>query len=228
MKGYSGRYIRWRLDEGAVEPYDPLGDFFIQGEDGCVEERETLLDTYLVTLSEGVRRLQTEPRVPVDVVVEPYAFSLERQGTGMAVGYRGHVARIGSIDAFRADLVAAARTLVEVLDAEAARLGTEKPLMTGLREVMSFLKVPLHDAEVTGVRMDRQKQLLQLDLVLHTGEAVWLDFQGAEEWSLSGLGARNVPAPRRPAPCAFRPGSHLNPQQPCLGRPVAVQWCTNQ
>ncbi|NOK31864.1 hypothetical protein D7W79_00725 [Corallococcus exercitus] len=57
---------------------------------------------------------------------------------------------------------------------------------------MSFLNVPLHDAEVMGVRMDLEKQLLQLDLVLHTGEAVRLDFQGAEEWSLSGLGTQNV------------------------------------
>ena len=134
-KKYSGRYVRWRLAEGAIEPYDPLGDFFIGGEDGRVEERETLLGPYLVALSEGVSRLQTESRVLVDVVVEPYAFSLERTGVGMTVEYRGRVARIGSIHEFRAELGAAARMLVEVLDAEAGRIGMEKPLMTELRAV---------------------------------------------------------------------------------------------
>jgi hypothetical protein len=134
-KSYSGRYVRWRLEEGAIEPYDPLGDFSIEGEDGRVEERETLLGSCLVALSEGVSRLQTESRVLVDVVVEPDAFSLERMGEGMTVEYRGRVARIGSIDGFRADLRAAARMLVEVLDAEAGRIGMEKPLMTELRAV---------------------------------------------------------------------------------------------
>jgi hypothetical protein len=57
---------------------------------------------------------------------------------------------------------------------------------------MAFLNVAVHDAEVTGVRMDREKMFLQLELVLHTRETVWFDFHGAEEWSLSGLGTRNV------------------------------------
>ncbi|NNC21245.1 hypothetical protein HJC22_36620 [Corallococcus exiguus] len=57
---------------------------------------------------------------------------------------------------------------------------------------MAFLNVEVHDAEVTSVRMDREKMLLQLELVLHTRETVWFDFQGAEEWSLPGLGTQNV------------------------------------
>ena len=57
---------------------------------------------------------------------------------------------------------------------------------------MAFLNVEVHDAEVTGVRMDREKMFLQLELVLHTRETVWFDFHGAEEWSLSRLGMQNV------------------------------------
>lgn len=57
---------------------------------------------------------------------------------------------------------------------------------------MSFLGVPVHDAEVTGVRMNREKEFLQLKLVLTTLETVWVEFHGAEEWWLSPLATQNV------------------------------------
>ncbi|RKG60890.1 hypothetical protein D7X30_08260 [Corallococcus sp. AB011P] len=66
------------------------------------------------------------------------------------------------------------------------------PLGDRLFPTMAFLNVSVHDAEVTGVRMDREKMFLQLELVLHTRETVWFDFQGAEEWSLERLGTQNV------------------------------------
>lgn len=57
---------------------------------------------------------------------------------------------------------------------------------------MGFLGVSVHDAEVAGVRMSREKEHLQLELVLTTLETVWVEFQGAEEWSLSRFGTQNV------------------------------------
>ncbi|WP_147443578.1 hypothetical protein [Corallococcus sicarius] len=57
---------------------------------------------------------------------------------------------------------------------------------------MGFLGVSVHDAEVTGVRMNREKELLQLELVLHTLETVWVEFHGTEEWWLSPLVTQNV------------------------------------
>ncbi|NOJ97877.1 hypothetical protein HMI51_33685 [Corallococcus coralloides] len=66
------------------------------------------------------------------------------------------------------------------------------PLGDRLFPTMAFLNVSVHDAKVTGVRMDREKMFLQLELVLHTRETVWFDFQGAEEWSLERLGTQNV------------------------------------
>lgn len=57
---------------------------------------------------------------------------------------------------------------------------------------MGFLGVSVHDAEVTGVRMNREKEFLQLELVLHTLETVWVEFHGAEEWWLSPLVTQNV------------------------------------
>ncbi|MHA7627866.1 hypothetical protein [Corallococcus sp. M7] len=56
----------------------------------------------------------------------------------------------------------------------------------------AFLNVSVHDAEVTGVRMDREKMFLQVELILPTRETVWFDFHGAEEWSLERLGTQNV------------------------------------
>ncbi|MBN9688479.1 MULTISPECIES: hypothetical protein [unclassified Corallococcus] len=57
---------------------------------------------------------------------------------------------------------------------------------------MAFLNVSGHDAKVTGVRMDREKMFLQVELILPTRETVWFDFHGAEDWSLERLGTRNV------------------------------------
>ncbi|WP_223641967.1 hypothetical protein [Corallococcus sp. EGB] len=50
----------------------------------------------------------------------------------------------------------------------------------------------VHDAEVTGVRMDREKMFLQLELALRTGEKARVDFACACEWSLSRFQRQNV------------------------------------
>ncbi|NNB86754.1 hypothetical protein [Corallococcus exiguus] len=57
---------------------------------------------------------------------------------------------------------------------------------------MSFLNVPLLDASVTGVRMDPVRELLQLELALHTCEKVRVDFSSACQWSLSLFERQNV------------------------------------
>ncbi|RKH01979.1 hypothetical protein D7X32_18500 [Corallococcus carmarthensis] len=57
---------------------------------------------------------------------------------------------------------------------------------------MSFLNLPIHDAEVTGVRMDWSRALLHLELVLHTCERARVDFSGARWWSLARFERQNV------------------------------------
>ncbi|WP_148282182.1 hypothetical protein [Corallococcus coralloides] len=57
---------------------------------------------------------------------------------------------------------------------------------------MAFLNVSVHDAEVAGVRMDSARELLQLELVLHSCEKVRVDFSSACQWSLSRFERQNV------------------------------------
>ena len=135
MTSYSGRYIRWRLEAGGLEPYDPLGDLSVVGDDGAVEEQGTLIDAYLVALGEGLERLRHEPQVVMDVVVEPHALGLIREAAGVRVEYRNRSARMDDLDVFADDLKQAARRLVVALDEAADRAGVERPLMPGLRKV---------------------------------------------------------------------------------------------
>lgn len=87
MTSYAGRYLRWQLDEGEIEPYDPLGDLTVVGDDGAVEEKGTLIDAYLVAMEEGLERLRHESRVLMDVVVEPYEVGLVREGAGVRIEF---------------------------------------------------------------------------------------------------------------------------------------------
>ncbi|QAT82335.1 hypothetical protein EJ065_0730 [Corallococcus coralloides] len=66
------------------------------------------------------------------------------------------------------------------------------PLGDRLFPAMAFLNVPVRDAEVTGVRMDSARELLQLELVLHSCEKVRVDCSNACQWSLSRIERQNV------------------------------------
>ncbi|RYZ43535.1 MAG: hypothetical protein EOO71_02975 [Myxococcaceae bacterium] len=135
MNAYAGRYLRWTLAPGEVEPHDPLGDLRLVGDEGAIEEKETLIDAYLLALSEGLKRLPHESRVQVDVVVEPHVLALTREGASRVIGYRGQTARVEEVDALVVDLQTASQRLLEVLDAAAVRLGIQKPSAPGLRRL---------------------------------------------------------------------------------------------
>jgi len=105
--------ITFKVDsEGGVDLEALLGDIELLGQRSAIRERNIYLDSWLVALITACRTLSHQTEAIVEILDEPYAIHLRRDGEGVTVLYGDQMTQFRSCTSFCSDLRLACRELL--------------------------------------------------------------------------------------------------------------------
>ena len=134
----AANYIEWKLDdEYELDGDDPLGEVRISGEEGCIVESCTYLDSFLEALINGISQIDnSNQKISVDPMVEPDNIDLEYIDNVLRISYGSQCAFIHDLKQMKNALTKAVRRLVEKIDDLTDQKSKERRQLLFLRQYL--------------------------------------------------------------------------------------------
>jgi hypothetical protein len=127
-------YFQWELDlEDSLDPYDPLGEISIKGDEGGIKERCTFLDNFFEAIVNGFQQVDTDKTIRIDLGIEPDDIVFKLEFGRLNITYGEQSVTILDVQKFAADLQECVKNLVASIDEATNKLGLEKRQLSKLR-----------------------------------------------------------------------------------------------
>ena len=128
-------YLKWNLDQkNGIDIVDPVGDFYIIGDEGEIAEKFTNIDVFFEVLVEGATNIKIGKSVVVDPLIEPNEFHFDYQDRILQITYGRQQATILDRNKFVKDVHEGVTALLEILDRQSAKEQEPKRDLIKLRE----------------------------------------------------------------------------------------------
>ena len=127
-------YLKWNLDQkNGIDIVDPVGDFYIIGDEGEIAEKFTNIDVFFEVLVEGATNIKIGKSVVVDPLIEPNEFHFDYQDRILQITYGRQQATILDRNKFVKDVHEAVTELLEILDRQSEKKQEPKRSLIKLR-----------------------------------------------------------------------------------------------
>ena len=134
-------YLKWNLDtEEDIDPYDPLGNIEILGDEGKLTEEYTYLDAFFEALIEAVKYIEVGKSISIDPMVEPNNLQFDCEKEALKIIYGQQQAIILNKDQFIDDVQKAVKNLLKILDRQSELAKQQKPKLIKLRSYLNDRK----------------------------------------------------------------------------------------
>ena len=128
-------YLKWNLNQKkGIDVVDPVGDFYIIGDQGEIAEKFTNIDVLFEVLVEGATNVKIGKSVVVDSVVEPNEFHFDYQDRILQITYGRQQTTILNRNKFVKDVYEAVTKLLEILDRQSDQEQKPRRNLIKLRE----------------------------------------------------------------------------------------------
>ena len=128
-------YLKWNLNADTdIDVTDPMGDFYIIGDEGEIAEKFTNLDVFFEVVVEGAKNIRIGKSVVIDPLIEPHEFHFDYQDRILQITYGRQQVTISDRNKFLLDVERAVTELLEILDQQSAKNHQPKRSLAKLRE----------------------------------------------------------------------------------------------